>query len=153
MVVSGIGLIFLGAATWDWVLEEYLPVIVVPYVNVSVNLGAGLLLTGLLTMPPCLTRWLFSNRPIQLIGMMCFSIYVWHGLLIIWLLDPERLWYDLLIIWLFDADQLTKTAEFVDRLLLIYLPVLVVVTVLSYRFIEFRDRKQWRALFQPVRDS
>ena len=138
MVVSGIGLIFLGAATWDWVLEDYLPVIVVPYLNLSVNIGAGLLLTGLLTMPPCLTRWLFSNRPIQLIGMMCFSIYVWHGLLIVWLLDPDH--------------RLTETAEYVDRFLLIYLPVLAVVTVLSYRFIEFRDRKQWRPLFQPVRD-
>ncbi len=138
MTFAGIFLMWLGAATWDWVLDEYLSESVVPYINLVVNVGAGLLLAGLLTIPYGFLHRLFGNGPLQVIGMMCFSIYVWHGPLILWIFDVDT------------SSQAQESPDYFSRLLLIYLPCLVVVTILSYRFIEFGDKKDWRPLFRPA---
>ena len=69
-------------------------------------------------------HWLFANRVIQLIGAMCYSIYIWHSPLFLKLtlgVDPQP--------W--------------AHAYAIYLPALVVIlafSAFSYRFIEFPNR-------------
>lgn len=78
-----------------------------------------------------------SWPPLQLAGMMCYSIYIWHLPLLMWL-APDR--------------TSMPRAEF-----LMVIPVFLITTfaiaAVSYRFIEFRRVGNWRALFllpQPV---
>ena len=69
-------------------------------------------------------HWLFANRAIQLIGAMCYSIYIWHSPLFLKFalgVDPQP-WRHAYVI---------------------YLPALVLIfafSAFSYRFIEFPNR-------------
>jgi peptidoglycan/LPS O-acetylase OafA/YrhL len=63
-----------------------------------------------------------SWRPLQLIGMMCYSLYIWHM-------------------------PILSLAGTHSSLVLILLPVTFVVAALSYRFIEFGRVQDWRPLF------
>jgi peptidoglycan/LPS O-acetylase OafA/YrhL len=64
----------------------------------------------------------------QLVGMMCFSLYVWHGRPVDVLLGPT-----------FDVTRLG-----------LYLALLGCVAALSYRFIEFPRVRPWKTLFLPT---
>lgn len=101
----------------------------IPFADV-VALGFGAMIAGLLSLETGWLRAAFANRPIQVLGMMCFSLYVWH--------EP-------LLRHVFEADA----APFDDlaRTLPIYLFLLLAVAALSYRFIEFGRSANWRALF------
>jgi len=95
-----------------------------------VALGFAAMIAGLLSLE---TGWLragFANRPIQVLGMMCFSLYVWH--------EP-------LLRHVFDADA--APLGDLARTLPLYLFLLLAVAALSYRFIEFGRSANWRALF------
>ncbi|MEQ1579197.1 MAG: acyltransferase [Steroidobacteraceae bacterium] len=93
------------------------------------NSGTFLLVSGLLTGGGWLRR-IIEFRLLQVIGMMCFSIYVWHSILYIEMFTrPER----------FSIADMRHGLPG-------YLLVLVAVSCLSYRFIEFPG-KSFRELF------
>ncbi len=91
-----------------------LPLAVQPFSNTFVNLGMFALITTMLLQPKRIWTLLLENRPLQLIGLMCYSIFVWHGVLIF----PLQASTDLLH-------------------LALYTVVVCVVSFLSYRYIEF----------------
>jgi peptidoglycan/LPS O-acetylase OafA/YrhL len=93
-------------------------------------LGFALMIAGLLSLERGLLRAIFANRPIQVLGMMCFSLYVWHEPLLRHVFEG-------------DAAPLGDLA----RTLPLYLFLLLAVAALSYRFIEFGRSANWRALF------
>ncbi|HLZ66876.1 MAG TPA: acyltransferase [Aliidongia sp.] len=100
-----------------------------PYIDI-VALGFAAIIAGLLSLE---TGWLragFANRPIQVLGMMCFSLYVWHEPLLRHVFDAEAA----------PLDDLGRTLP-------LYLFLLLAVGALSYRFIEFGRTAHWRALF------
>ena len=68
---------------------------------------------------------LFSFKPLQLLGMMCFSIYVWHGVLIKPLISEQ-----------FNALDYP-----------FYFLVLCVLSALTYRFVEFGQEPSFKKLF------
>ena len=68
---------------------------------------------------------LFSFKPLQLLGMMCFSIYVWHGVLIKPLVSEQ-----------FNALDYP-----------FYFIVVFVLSALTYRFVEFGTEPPFRKLF------
>jgi thiosulfate dehydrogenase (quinone) large subunit len=70
-----------------------------------------------------------SSRPLQVIGMMSCSLYVWHVPILQWL-RPSRL----------------GIIAFSEGSLL-YLSVVFIIATVSYRFIEFPRVKDWRPLF------
>lgn len=112
---------------WERVLDGSASADLVPFLHTGIQLGcAALLVVALATTH----KWVkaLTNWPMQLIGMMCFSIYVWHGRLIEALLLPNF-----------------GPLEFCA-----YLGLLLSIAGLSYRFIEFPGVKPWRQLFTPM---
>lgn len=93
-------------------------------------LGFAAIVAGLLSLDRGWLRAAFANRPIQVLGMMCFSLYVWH--------EP-------LLRNLFQADA--APLDDLARTLPLYLFLLLAVAALSYRFVEFGRSANWRALF------
>jgi peptidoglycan/LPS O-acetylase OafA/YrhL len=95
----------------------------------AITLGMALLTAGLLTLRGGLLHATFANRPIQLIGMMCYSLYIWHQPVLrhVFAADVAPL------------DGLTRTLP-------VYLALLVAIGAMSYRFIEFGKVPNWRSL-------
>ena len=94
------------------------------------TLGFAAIIAGLLSLETGWLRASFANRPIQVLGMMCFSLYVWH--------EP-------LLRHVFNADA--APLQDLARTLPLYLFLLLAIAALSYRFIEFGRTAHWRALF------
>ena len=94
------------------------------------TIGLALIVAGLLTLETGLLRATFANRPVQLLGMMCFSLYAWH--------EP-------LLRHIFQGD--IAPLDGLARTLPVYLTLLAVIGALSYRFIEFGRAADWRGLF------
>jgi peptidoglycan/LPS O-acetylase OafA/YrhL len=71
----------------------------------------------------------------QLLGCMCYSIYAWHGILLNVMVPPE------------------SEMETTLTLLPLFLAITLALSALSYRYIEFGSRQDWRALFllRPAR--
>lgn len=92
--------------------------------NNLLQLGFGMLTLSLLLSEGWGAK-LFSFKPLQLLGMMCFSIYVWHGVLIKQLVSDQ---FNLL-----DYP--------------FYFVVLFVLSAITYRFVEFGQESSFRKLF------
>jgi len=92
------------------------------FTNLTVPLGFSLIIYGTLSVRWSVFRFLLANWPIQLCGMMCYSLYVWHSPAIV--LQP--------------ATTLVR--------LIRYLFLVFTVSLFSYRFIEFGSVKDWRSL-------
>ncbi|HEY9774099.1 MAG TPA: acyltransferase [Planktothrix sp.] len=100
---------------------------VIPFIGNLIQVGFFSLSLGALRSQRAL-RTLFTNRALQLLGMMCYSIYMWHLVMLQpltdgWITHPPRL--------------------------LIYSVYLLIFSALSYRYIEFGSEKNWRKLFSP----
>jgi peptidoglycan/LPS O-acetylase OafA/YrhL len=104
-----------GCCLSDYVFLHFAPGQLEPFINTIVQLGTGMLCLSLLYMKANGLRYLFA---IQLSGMMCYSLYVWHGNLR----------------WFFVMDY---TALRICS----YLVFLFLFSFLTYRHIEFGDRK------------
>ncbi|MGV7215567.1 acyltransferase family protein [Bradyrhizobium sp. UFLA05-112] len=72
----------------------------------------------------------FEGRAIQVVGCMCYSIYAWHSSIMVEMIPP-------------DTSSLKDTL----RLSLPYLAIMIALSALSYRYIEFGRQRDWRALF------
>ena len=88
------------------------------------QLGFGMLTLSLLLSEGWDAR-LFSVKPLQLLGMMCFSIYAWHGALIKPLVSEE-------------FNALDYPCYFI---------VVFGISALTYRFVEFGQEPSFRKLF------
>ena len=67
---------------------------------------------------------------LQVLGCMCYSIYAWHGIIMNEMIPPS-------------TSSLTDTL----RLLAPFLFVMLALSGLSYRYIEFGRERNWKALF------
>ena len=112
-----------------WAKQAALPGAAVLFADV-LTIGFALVVAGLLSLESGRLRAAFANRPIQVAGMMCFSLYAWH--------EP-------LLRHVFQADLAPLSG--LGGSLPVYLAVLALVGVLSYRFIEFGRVADWRGLF------
>jgi peptidoglycan/LPS O-acetylase OafA/YrhL len=127
LLVFSFALITLGCYLWDY---DYLRLVarpLVPFFNNVLQAGFLALVVSLLFMERGFLRWLFANRMIQVIGMMCYSLYVWHGVVM------QSIWSGL--------PQL-------DLRLLVYVFMLFLISGLTYRFIEFGRVQDARKLFR-----
>lgn len=122
-IVLGALLVASSAAVWDNVIFAVLPYTTAAFLHDATNIGFGLILVGFLGAPRSVRR-LVTLRPLQLCGMMCYSLYVWH-VFGVTLRGPPwgliQLPYVLLVMFLFSA--------------------------FTYRYIEF-PKASFRALFR-----
>jgi peptidoglycan/LPS O-acetylase OafA/YrhL len=95
----------------------------------GITLGLALVTAGLLSLRGGLLYATFANRPIQLIGMLCYSVYIWH--------QP-------ILRHIFGAD--VAPLDGLAETLPVYLVLLAAIGALSYRFIEFGKVANWRLL-------
>jgi peptidoglycan/LPS O-acetylase OafA/YrhL len=89
---------------------------------------ASLLLGFLLAARPL--RWLLEIWPLQVLGCMCYSIYAWHGIVMSEMIPPATSML---------ADTIRLSAPFTFLILML--------SVLSYRYIEFGQVRDWKSLF------
>lgn len=132
LLCCALGALGLYAAAWgyDAVALESLPRSVVPLLYFPISLGTFLLTYGALSLKPGPVRLLFTNPPLQWLGLICYSLYLWHGVLTLTLFTrPEH--YDLLPL----ACNLT---------------IILLVATLSYRYIEYGSKRETRELFRPA---
>jgi peptidoglycan/LPS O-acetylase OafA/YrhL len=129
-VLGGLALVGLAWIGFDSVLRGVMP----PLGRAVLNdvLDAGLFLIVLAALVPG-TRFAaaLAWRPLQVLGMMCYSLYIWHGPLLDGLLP---------------ARAALPAPAFLAALLLFAL-LTFAVGALSYRFIEFGSVAAWRPLF------
>jgi peptidoglycan/LPS O-acetylase OafA/YrhL len=131
-----IGILLIGAAVC-W--QAYVPLAqIVPAFQSLYQAGLFLVVAGLLAAPGSWSALPFTNRPIQLLGMMCYSLYLWH----VPLRTP-----------VFHA--LYAPLAHLAITLPVYVAMVAALAALSYRYIEFGRVTDWRSLFmlggkQPV---
>ncbi|WP_354101362.1 acyltransferase [Bradyrhizobium sp. RT5a] len=77
-----------------------------------------------------LLRSLLENWPMQLLGCMCYSIYAWHGIVMSEMIPPQ-----------------TSLLAHTIRLLAPFALLVLGLSALSYRYIEFGHRRDWKVLF------
>lgn len=120
---AGAILMLASAVVSDWWFAGWVPFWVQAGNFTMFNAGSFLLVSGLLGYGGWLRRFL-ELRFLQVIGMMCFSIYAWHAILYTQMFDAQ--------------ERLSMNA--VLHGLPAYLLQVGVVSCLSYRFIEFPGR-------------
>jgi len=131
-LLAGGGLSLAGVWAWHaWFLGQ-LPVKAATVFTLPLDAGFLLIAVFVLSRRSWLSQAL-SLWPLQLIGMMCYSLYAWHGLI------EYRL-------------ILTRSLDFAVRLesLPFYLLFLSAVAALSFRYIEFGHQPA-ASLFLPPR--
>ncbi|MEH6584118.1 MAG: acyltransferase [Halioglobus sp.] len=110
---------------WDSVVLERSSLGTVPYINIVLNIAFFLVVVSLYRSNNLLNR-LCENWPIMLLGMMCYSLYVWHGVI---LMSIMRL----------GMKDFGLPAFFL---------ALLVIGTLSYRYIEFGHIRDSKRLFR-----
>lgn len=126
-VVAGGILLILAAVSW----QAYVPIAqTLPVFQSFYQAGLFLLVAGLLAAPDAFVALPFTNRPIQVMGMMCYSLYLWH----VPLRTP-----------IFHALYAPMANLAVT--LPVYLAFVGAIAGLSYRYIEFGRVADWRSLF------
>lgn len=110
--------ITLGCYFSDYVFLGYIPSYFEPLINTFFQIGFGLLTLSLLHMEQNPIRFLFTNKLVQLSGMMCYSLYLWHGNM-----------------------RMVFIADYTPLRIITYLMFLFLLSFLTYRYIEFGNKK------------
>jgi len=112
-------ILIVGCNFSDYVFLGYLSSYYEPLLNTCFQLGFGLLTVSLLHMNKNSIRFLFSNKFVQLCGMMCYSLYLWHGNMQMVFMGADR-------------GPFRTT---------IFMMFLFLLSFLTYRYIEFGNKK------------
>lgn len=123
--VFGFVAVCAAAGLWDLKVMKILPPIAAPLFTILVNAGMFAVTAAAVGASGIVGRALRSAA-LQVPGKMCFSIYLWHNLWNRALLHP--------------APSLGRYA--------LFFVLLAITSALSYRFVEFRHERDWRALFR-----
>lgn len=109
---------------WDYTRMGLLGTNLIPYYYLVLDIGLALIMLSFLLVRGGIIRWIASNYLLQLFGLMCYSLYVWHGVILL------------------------RIAPGTDALhIAIYLVILLLFCGLSYRYIEFGQEADTRKLF------
>ncbi len=120
-------LFWIVAMLWDYVLLEQLTLAWRPYLSLIVNASIFLAIISLYRMENPMRKYIFESRILTWPGAMSYSLYIWHGVTIAWIIQGQ---------WTFERVS-------------IYLFLIAALSTLSYRYIEFGSVKTWRTLFFP----
>ncbi len=85
--VTGVLSLLIGFTLRD-ITAGTIPLYYQPFSNIFINVGFSALLAVMLLQPQWLWKVTIENRVLQLIGLMSYSIFVWHGIAIA-PLDPQ----------------------------------------------------------------
>lgn len=117
-----VGIFLASNITTNWDMG-ILTVEIRPLINILISLSIFLLFGGLLSLTKGWLHAAITCKPLQMLGMMCYSLYIWHYMLI----NPLRATLDPL--------------HFVR-----YVLILLLLSALSYRYLEFGHVRDIRKL-------
>jgi peptidoglycan/LPS O-acetylase OafA/YrhL len=129
-LLAGAVLIVLTWIGFDLTARHVLPSLLRAGLNDVLDAGFCLVIAAALV-PDSRVGAALSWRPLQVLGMMCYSLYIWHWPLLHWIM-PDR--------------AVMPAGAFAAGVVAFLLATLA-VAALSYRFIEFGRVRQWRKLF------
>ncbi len=118
LFLFSIVVITLGCYLSDYVFLQYFRSYYEPLINTFFQLGFGLLTLSLLHMKKNPIRFLYTNKLVQLCGMMCYSLYLWHGNM-----------------------RMVFMADYSALRIIMYCFFLFSLSFLTYRYIEFGNKK------------
>ncbi len=124
-------LFWISSMLWDYVLLEKLGLSWRAYISLLLNFSIFLAIMSLHRMRNFLKTSIFENRILTWPGAMSYSLYVWHGVAIAWIIQGQ-----------FTLERIA-----------IYLLLVGALSTLSYRYVEFGTVKSWRTLFYPTERS
>jgi len=110
--------ITLGCFFSDYIYLKIISSYFEPLINTFFQIGFGMLTLSLLHMKKNALRFLFTNKFVQLCGMMCYSLYVWHGNM-----------------------RMVFMADYTPLRIITYCMFLFLLSFLTYRYIEFGNKK------------
>jgi peptidoglycan/LPS O-acetylase OafA/YrhL len=110
--------ITLGCYFSDYIFLKLISSYYEPVINTVFQLGFGMMLLSLLHMKRNALSYLFTNKFLQLSGMMCYSLYVWHGNM-----------------------RMLFMADYTALRIITYYVFLFALSFLTYRYIEFGNKK------------
>jgi peptidoglycan/LPS O-acetylase OafA/YrhL len=126
LLVAGVILLAAALHLYEGAQTGRLPVLAMAFSNNLLDAGFALFLVHAVAGGSMAARVL-RFRPLQVAGMACYSIYLWHLPLI-------------------NAFGIHRGMA--DRgVILIFLGALILIAGMSYRYVEFRSTKDWRQLF------
>jgi peptidoglycan/LPS O-acetylase OafA/YrhL len=111
----GLALLFIGCQLWDYKFLGQLPNYLVPFLNNIIQAGFLAIIISVMSFEKCTLKAFFTNYPIQILGMMCYSVYIWHRI----------------------AQFMILKTGYTAMNLTLYFLFLTVFSALTYRFIEF----------------
>jgi len=129
-LLAGAGLIVLAWVGFDLTARHVLPSLLRAGLNDVLDAGFCLVIAAALV-PGSRLGAALSWRPLQVLGMMCYSLYIWHWPLLHWIMP----------------DRAAMPAGAFAAGVVAFLLATLAVAALSYRFIEFGRVRQWRKLF------
>ena len=103
--------------------------LLIPLANTSFHVAASMLLLGCLRAPETFLARLLSIHLLRWLGKMCFSIYVWHGIAMLTLLNSEPYAED-------GYTKVTTIGPYTRDVVFRYLPLVFALSYLSFRHIE-----------------
>lgn len=127
---SGLGLcvglvsIFIACHLWDYKFLGLLPKFYIPFLNNIIQIGFFLIIVTALALNKGFLKTFFTNYPVQVIGVMCYSIYIWHRV----------------------AQFIILQSGYTALNLALYFLFLLAFSALTYNYIEYGHRKA-RELF------
>ncbi len=125
IVVIGVICVFVASSCWDLVVLSKLGASIIPFINNILLVGFALIVLFLLHCKNRIVNYIFANPMIQIIGLMCYSLYVWHGVILLKIVRQHTI---------------TEIA--------VYLATLAIVGFVSFRYIEFYHVKNIRWPFK-----
>jgi peptidoglycan/LPS O-acetylase OafA/YrhL len=129
----GLVCVFAVCILWDNVVLEILPDIVIPSLNILLNFGFFMLVSSLLSKERGVLKKIFINPFLQVPGLMAYSLYVWHGIILAKILPFSLAKIDAPLFLLYLAETVV---------------LIILIATLSYRYIEFGKAQDWRTLFR-----
>ena len=135
LCLAGMVALLLACWGWDWEMQGFARRYWIPLLNNAVQLGMGCIVLGVSASRAGLLRSFLAWAPLQVLGMMCYSIYIWHF--------PALSF--------FFGSVAPRTVQ--PLTVVVFGIMLLVTSALSYRYIEFGRVTDWRALFRAARDD
>jgi peptidoglycan/LPS O-acetylase OafA/YrhL len=129
-LLAGAALVILAWVGFDLSARHVLPGPLRAGVNDVLDAGLCLVIAAALV-PRSRVAAALSWRPLQVLGMMCYSLYIWHWPLLHWIMP----------------DRAAMPAGGFAAGVAVFLLATLAIAPLSYRFIEFGRVRQWRPLF------
>ena len=130
LVVVGAVLIWIACVLWDSAYLGTLARGYTPFINWVMDAGAVALTYGMLCLDGGVVKRLFSTAALQIPGMMCYSLYVWHGIVL--------------------QKVVGSTKNFDPLHLATALALTALLSLVTYRYVEFGRVREGRSLFRTA---